>query len=517
MAVTLATAFVQCSCGSSTEPAAAPRARVVVTQRPTMTDHDSVLTALPGFLTVTVYDSAGHPAPRVIVALQVVAETPQPPFPGAEFVLAVRAPSDPLSARVWVSPRFPMRIRADTTGRVTLAVAYGETATTVRMEVRTDLVGLARPDTVSFAIRAGHPVQFRPTPRDTAVYVGRSYQLSTMLLDAHGNVAADPGSRLAIRTDSTATTVSPTGLVTARAIGRSLVHVAVDNVHDSVWTSVVPPGTMAVVRNQPDFALLQIGFDGSVLSVVVPRRVDFPAWSPRGDQLAYSDYSTLDDYGGRIIVRDVATGAEHPLVARYTPYRDYQTNPAFSADGSWIYYAGGASRLPSVVRASFDGSAIDTLAVPPNGPAPYDPGNLYPDSAYVGYGAPVPSPDGRYVAYSGLATCCVGSAMFVQDLTTGTRVKVIDHDLPRWIPGTDRFVAHTPDGFDVFRPDGTRLSGIPYVRIDGLPGIAYDVSPDGHWLVVGRGTAGVELVSLDSGLRLPLAFTAGWSSPAWKP
>jgi hypothetical protein len=347
--------------------------------------------------------------------------------------------------------------------------------------------------------------------------VGRSYTLSTALLDAYGNAAADPGPRLKIVSDSSATTVSSTGVVTGHAIGRSLIHLSVDSLRDSVWTSVVPTGTMAAVRAQPNFALLQVAFDGSGLFVLTPRRVDFPAWSPGGDRVAFTDYSTLDDYGGRIIVRDIGTGAERPLVGRYTPYQDYQTSPTFSADGAWVYYAGGASRLPSVIRGRTDGTAQDTLAVPPAGPAPYDPTNLYLDSAYIGYAAPVPSPSNRYVAYTGMSPCCVGWAMWVQDLVNRTRVKIIDHELPRWIPGSDLLVAHGHDGFDIYRPDGTRLRGIPYTTMASPFVLSYDVSPDGHWLLAARGSAGFELVNLESGMRLPLAFTASWSSPAWKP
>lgn len=61
----------------------------------------------------------------------------------------------------------------------------------------------------------------------------------------------------------------------------------------------------------------------------------------------------------------------------------------------------------------------------------------------------------------------------------------------------------------------SEVRSVPYVSPWWSGFLPYDVSPDGRWIVIQRN--GFELVSLESGLRLPLAFTVGLGAPAWRP
>jgi hypothetical protein len=510
------------SCGGSVvdspgpPPPSSPRSRIVITARPTTTDYDSVLATLPGVLSFTVYDSAGHPAPRIGLAFQLIDATPMPPYPEADRLIAVRAPASQYLPGLYLTTRAALDTKTDSAGNSTATISYGRTATTVRVELRTDPVSIARPETLMFVMRPGAAAAILVSPRDSALYVGRSYTLAATVQDAHGNAIPEATARLTRSSDSTATDVSPDGVVTGRAIGRSLIRLSIDRLHDSAWISVVPPGTLAAVQQSAPGGLVQFQLDGSGFAVITPRPVAEPAWSPTGKSIAFVDKSTFEyTSGGRIMLRDAATGAETPLLSDYTPDRDWQAAPAFSGDGAQIYFAG-RTILSHILRAPVGGGATDTIARP----APYPADITTPDGWYTVLTAPAATTNGRFVAYTGVASCCVDWLTYVADLTQGTRTRITGREMPKWMPGTDSLIAHAWQGFDVLRPDGTLVRHVPYPVIATIGGMRYDIAPNGRWLAVAGDVEGrrlIELVSLESGIRLPLAFTAGWSSPSWKP
>lgn len=61
-------------------------------------------------------------------------------------------------------------------------------------------------------------------------------------------------------------------------------------------------------------------------------------------------------------------------------------------------------------------------------------------------------------------------------------------------------------------PDGSNSRGLPA----GVPTGAFDWSPDGQWLLVSHDLK-LDLVHVDSGLVLPLAWAFAIGQPSWRP
>jgi len=468
-----------------------------------------VLTDLPGVLTAAVYDSSGHVVPLAALQLRIVSSAPTS---FAEMVTArAVSPSRPGSVPVTVGSAQGFLV--DSAGRIQLAFKLGKFAQTVRVEMRTAVSGLASPDTLSFVVTAGRTVQINPSPRDTAAYVDGSYQIVARPTDAYGNATSDV---VRFSGDSAAASTTASGAVTGRQIGRALFRLEAAPARDSVWTSVVPRGTLAAIRGSAANALVQFNLDGSGLTVLNAKAVSDPSWSHVGNKLAFvaHDVSVGE---GQIIIRDMTSGTDKPLIPNAS---DYEVAPTFSGDDSSVLFAG-RTVLSNILRVRLDGSATDTIAVPPPYPPNYGTDPTF-DGAYTSYSSPSASAGGRYVAYNGLASCCVTWVVYVKDLQTGTRTKIASRELPKWLGSTDTLVAHVLDGFDLMRSDGSRVRGIPYPRITTLDGMRYDVSPDGRWIAVAtyigsNSKTSIELVNLTTGVRLPLAFTSGMTYPAWRP
>lgn len=490
--------------GVGSKPQGGPaRSKIVIDQRPLTTAHDSVRTELPGVLIATVYDSTEQPVPFTDVMVSVVPSD----FSNNAEMADVRAVGDTSMRWLALAPSGRQFFRTDSTGRVQLAVKLGTVATTVHLQLSSTHSGLA-PDTAGFVVVAGRTAHLIPAPRDTAVYVGRSYHLRVQATDAYGNATSETAK---LASDSSAATIASDGSVTGVGLGRALIRLASVDARDSAWVSVVPTGTLAAVYSRPGQLpeIVRVNLDGSAFSVIRPPTATSPAWSHAGNLLAF--VNDTGSYGGRIMVRDVATGAERPVTA---PFNGASTSgwggdPAFSADDASVLYTIGETSQRRIARARLDGSRTDTIASPsPNG-------------VYNSCFSPVMSASGRYIAYTGVHyNCCPFVDVFIEDLQTGTTTKIADHETPKWLGKTDTLVAHTSSGFDVFTPDGARLRGIPYPPNQSSTLLAYDVSPDGQWLVVSFGQ--FEIVNLNTGMRLPLGFTAGdvpatWSEPAWEP
>ncbi|MDP1860598.1 MAG: hypothetical protein Q8K82_18125 [Gemmatimonadaceae bacterium] len=458
-----------------------------------------MLTALAGTLSATVYDSTATPASGAAVALTVVSAAPA----GWNEMVGVRHAEYPAAPWTSIVAGTVQQFRADSTGRLRLSFRLGTVAATIRIELRPVAAGLAAAETLSFVALPGKATRIDPHPRDTAAYVDRTYQLRTQARDAYGNATAD-----SVRfTGDAVATVTAAGVVTGRRIGRALLRVEAATVRDSVWTSVVPRGVLVASRRFPQPALVMFALDGSDLTTIANRAVTSPAWTSGGERLVFTDFSApLYFTGGRIFIHEFPSDMERPLIADYGE-NDYQRTPVFSGDDASILFAGRVS-LERILRVSIATGAVDTVAIPP------------PDG--TSYGDPAASRNGRFVAYSEFPPCCSPWVVAVKDLQTGTTTKLPQREMPRWLGATDSLVTHVPAGFDILRPDGTRVRGIAYPGVLSSEGITYNPSPDGRWLAVSADISNdaermIEIVDVSNGMRMPLAFTASFGSPAWRP
>ncbi|HKG90949.1 MAG TPA: hypothetical protein VKA84_03585 [Gemmatimonadaceae bacterium] len=488
------------ACRDAEAPAPRPGFRFL--ERPRATGGDTVGVELPGRLVVVLYDSAGKPRADAEVGVLAVTPPGGSSFdPALEFRPADR-PDAPWSD-VW-------QTRTDSLGRASFAVKLGTVAGQMVAALYWNGRRLDQSDTVQFAVLPGAAARVEMLPKDTALYVGRSYQLRMRVLDAHGNVRGDP---VAVRSDSSAVAVAAGGAVRGERIGRALVRATAGRAADSAWASVVPAGTLAATRIAAGMSdhLAQLNLDGSELRVVVPRPVHTVAFASSGGWMAIVDGSEGRYGNGRIFVRD-AQGAERPLLPDYDDYNETQQGPRSSADDRWIYFAGRTTYHTSILRVHPDGSGLDTVAAPQAGT-----GSAFRD--------PAPSPDGRMVAFLGgtscATACSAAGGIQVRDLGTGATIAAgLPGEQPRWIPGTDTLVVSTPAGFIVMRPNGAVVRRIAFPLSGFSP---FDLSPDGRWIAVATdavppmGWRQVVLLSLDGKLRLPLAFTGGVVAPIWHP
>jgi hypothetical protein len=458
-------------------------------------------------LVVALNDSVGRP--RVDTEVLILAILPDG-APNLRERLLLRDAVD--SSQAWSG--YGVRLSTDAAGVVRARVKLGYVAGDIAMLVVAPSPGAPVADTVHFLVNPGAPDSIDLQPRDSALYEGRSYSLRPRVFDAYGNERND---KVTTATDSTAITVTADGLVEAKRIGRALVHATLADVVGSAWVSVVPHGVLVASRaglvGQPD-QLVQFELDGSHLSVLDARSVHEPSYSPSGRRMVLVDRSEGGyGNGGRIFVRE-SDGTEHPLTADYVDYQEAQQSPRFSADEEWIYYAGGMGHS-SIIRVHPDGTGSEVLVGPIG-------------DEYITYGGnyePVPSPDGRHVAYLPMYYCCRLTGLRILDLSSGDTVVGPYANHLRWIPGTDSLVASTSDGFEVsegfavLRLDGTVARSVAARMYGESP---FDISPDGRWIAVSTSdgnsrTRLIHLVNLDSGMRLPLGYSTYMGSLAWQP
>jgi hypothetical protein len=442
------------ACGIS-DPA---RTGVWVVSRPSLSDTAMARSSEP--FVVAVRDSrGGYTTPASVVVTS-------GPAPGAD---------DPLPEAVKIAGAaneegaFFAIIPLETDGRARFWVQRGRKAGRATITVEAfDVKG-----TIELTIEPARAAKFRAEPADTVVFVGASYNLRATVTDQWGNDRPDPVQRTA----GPGLTVSTTGTVTAREIGRRAVQLTSGNVTGQAWVSVPPIGTLAAISG-PTYgeSIVVLNLDGSDWRTVgVPLSTysqrTAPQWSPDGQELVYHNVSGDVDV---VSYRIAPAGSARRLFGADAP--PSQIFPRFSRDGQWLFFSGGPNvRTVSIWRARADGTSPARV-----GPPVFEPH----------YSAdPSPSPDGTRVVY--LQEQVVGTitapVIRVLNVVTGavTPLDILGSS-PRWSPTADRIAYVDYSGRVVLiDPDGGNS------RVLSAPGRTYiaglDWSPDGRWLVVRSG------------------------------
>lgn len=488
------------ACDDSTGPKV--RAGFAILERPRSTDGDTVDTRLTGELVLLLHDSTGHPRPNTNVLVQGAMPAGVPfTTPLARF-RSPTAPSDDWSG--WFAS-----LTTDAEGIVRAEVALGQLAGEVLLELRASAPGFAAIDTIAFTVNPGAPARLAVLPRDSAIYVGRSYALRMRVLDRYGNLRA--GDEPTASTGSAAISVTGAGVLTGVEFGRATVHARLGDVEDSALVSVVPRGVIVSTRSAYDgrpAQLLQFELDGSGFQVLADRQIERPTWSSTGTMLTFLDHGGVDDrfYAGRPIVR-LTTGEEWRLLPGQVETEIVEA-PRFSHDDAWVYFAGGNS-WGGIMRVRTEGGTPEmVVARDPDG--------------YGGLHDPAPSPDGRYLAYVAFANCCDVNGVRILDLETGETAQGPYLFYPRWLPG-GTILGHReygPAALVEVNPDGSLVRELALPFLHGAS--PFDISADGRWLLISTdiddfGPRLLVLYELETGLTLPLGYSHDYGAPAWKP
>jgi Tol biopolymer transport system component len=403
----------------------------------------------------------------------------------------------------------------DAKGRASVSVRLGIQTGTGLVIISSPALGMQ--DTVRYTVLPGAADRIDVSPRDTAVYVGRSYAIHASVLDEYGNVRPD-----SVTFTAGPPTVTLSGAtMTGQSIGRGYAVVRSGRLVDTAWASVVPTATLLAFEPriayetgggtrvvQPD-RIVSLGADGSGFRVLVEGKTGAegdlaqPAWSPAGDQIAFVDQSGLKllDAGGQI--RTVFLGGE--VMVR----QDYP--PQFSVDGKWIYFTRGSwGNQQTFWRVHPDGTGAAQV------------------SPAVDWGIevmPSPDPSGDRIAYqtNRATNSPIDFTIRTLRLSTG-EVSAIDvpGSAPHWSPVEDRIAYLDANNQLRTLTPATGATSLVGAGMGAYPSFGW--SPDGEWLVIVGSQArpdnwaavGLNLVNGATGQVLPLKFRHALVQPSWK-
>lgn len=350
------------------------------------------------------------------------------------------------------------------------------------------------------------------SPADTAVGVGGKVVVRGLMVNGSGD--RYPSDHIKYRGLDAAATVGGDGTVTGVAYGRARVVASRDDLADTGWVSVVPPGTLAVSSLSDDPGLFLVSTDGTDLRRIVSsgQSGGSVAWLPGDAGLVYQ-YAIPGGAGAtELYVTDLA-GLSRRLFADTLGKRS-ESRPRTSRDGAWVYFRYGFDD-GEIWRVHVDGSGLEPVTDP--------------SSTFQGDTDPDPSPDGSQVAFiGGQQPSGPGFQLAIRDLASGTeRLLGVFGALPRWSPDGTRIAYWENDPFIslgaifVIGADGTGAHQVsPPGRLYTARGL--DWSPDGEWLVARsqsldpQGLPALDLIQVQSGLTLPLAYGGSYDFPSWR-
>ncbi|GLC23603.1 hypothetical protein [Roseisolibacter agri] len=466
-------------------------------------------------LRLTVTDASGRPVPGVeVVVDRVVMPPSDPDWRPEDRPVAIPRTMDGRAAEYG-----GLHDTTDADGATAIRVTLGWVAGTAALALSVPSVGVV--DTVRFTVRPGAPKHLELlSAYDTALTVGARARMAAIRLDRAFNRRDDS---VTFASSAPELAVAANGDVRALAVGRAALTVSAPGI-DSVttWISVVPAGTLAVVRQDLDGTALgvmhvdgtgfrRVPFDGVPGLPEVTWEGFGPRWSADGQTLlvnAQDEVYRVSLDGGRYPLASSLPG-DPADPERRQPVRHLARE---SKDG-WIYQSVSCTGGEIVYRVR-PGSATPAERVSPE---PYDGDEELArllNCQAVRHEAPTLSPDGRHLAFTDVAFTPWRSTLSILDVASRSiRSLAIDGYAARWSPTGDLIAYWSDGGLWVVRPDGTGRRRISTSSRDYRWGVTW--SPDGAYLLARRGDpfgATLVLIAVSSGREIPLPYSY-WRRP----
>lgn len=475
---------------------------------------DTINAPLAQPLTVVLRDSLGQPAGLRTVrftALRSVA---------TQALAVMRNPDDGTNVA-------SLSLLTGPDGRVAVYVSLGSLIGASGIAVQTVDAPIYR-DTARFTVLPGAPALITSVPKDTAVTPGKSYPVTATVYDRWRNLLPQTPSYRAL---DAFVSLSPSQVVTTTTVARSGVVVSAGKAADTAWVSVVPPGSMAIRRQN---IVKVVKFDGELVADVnvvagspsPPLPVPGPEWTSDG-QAFYSVLGSQGDPKPGLYRIDLA--GKQTLVGSCS-YSICPQDPSvfkmpagitsfsLAPDGRTLFATVGGCNYEGILyRAQLGSTAVPERLSPPNAD----------DCFHTVQRWPSVSPDGSLLAFENDSSYFLGFTIQFMDLATRTvRPLRLGGERPRWSPLGDQVAFVNAQSVWLVRPDGTGLRRLTVSDRQYLAGLTW--SGDGHWLLAhamikGQGSM-VVLIEVATGMELPLGFTKNWSDsdngpavPAWRP
>jgi WD40 repeat protein len=399
----------------------------------------------------------------------------------------------PAEPQLWLlagsSTVFTTTVTTSADGRAMAVVGRGPATGEARVIAR---VGELR-DTATYVTLPGTPHTLAAEPSDTGIYVGGSFVFRARWLDRSGNVSPVAPVWTSGRPDL----LSVKGdTVRAEAVGYAPVIASHGTRADTQWVAVVPRATIAA--NWYPGTLVTIGLDGSgvdTLDNCSGRAAQGVRWSPDGNALAYFVQTSSM---GLAALYHLELGGDCRDLSGPTAGH---TNPAFSPDGTWIYFNATIGHGTEIWRILPDGTGLER-AGPETVGADRD---LWPQV----------SPDGQLLTFWTSRGSSAGLAAMHQ--TTGElTIHPVDAQAPRWSPSGDLIAYIRNDRLRVAPPDFSTERTLDPDNFVAWDHQYFDWSPDGEW-IIRKNLIGLSIIRVADGLVMPLKYLVSLESPAWRP
>ena len=386
----------------------------------------------------------------------------------------------------------------DGAGRAAVLVQMGRRAGPARIVISVPTLGLQ--DTARYTVLPGQPSALLLMPADTTMYASGTYTIRGGVVDQFDNARSDP---VVFTASSPGISVTSSGVVTARTIGRYTVTGKAGGLSGSSSVSVVPEGTLAgLVYRDNGLHIVSFNLDGSgfhdLVGVINGGIGPRPQWIPGSSTIIYTDL-----VGGLQQMRTVdASGNVSTFFPNPPATMTHQAEPSPSANAPVLYFSAYDSRCPGygycLFRSGIDGTNPEPLG----------------DVVGPGQGEwhPSASPDGSKVAF------VTSGQIKVFDYSTRTvSTWGVAGDHPAWSPDGTRIAYTDPYGgpLHLMNADGTnqRVIGSASGGYSGFPAW----SPDSKWIIGQNVSYGIlHIIEVATGNILPVTNGAGYSSLSWK-